>query len=127
MPAVALAVFACKACNRALGIMSADMIHQNIRNLRRIFFDNAHYGIDKRVRICEFDKIQDRVGKRIIHNGIKLFAEEIAPSFAVSKFCCGILPNLADNNCVAVFVLNSTAQIVEKNIGQLIGNIKPPA
>lgn len=43
------------------------------------------------------------------------------------KLCGGVLPNLAEQYAVGFFRLYRHAQIVYKAVGQLVGNVKPPA
>ena len=53
----AVIVRTCKPCNRSFGIVSAYMVHQNIKHLWRIVFDNAHNLVKKVSCIFEANKI----------------------------------------------------------------------
>ena len=127
LPVLTVCTFARKTSNCSFRIVRANMIHKSIEHTRRIIFNYCHNAVKKSVCTAVFDKTQNSIGKRIIHNRIKLISEQISPSFAVSEFICGILPHFTDNKSVFIFSLNGNSQIIKENIGQFICNIKAPA
>ena len=127
LPAFSPAIGACKPCYCTLSIVGSDMIHQDIKHLGWIILNYAHNTVRKTACMTIAHKINHRFGKRIIHYRVKLTAQQIPSSLAVSEFICGILPNLADNYSVFIFLLDSFSQIVKENIRELVSNVKSPA
>ena len=111
-----------------LGIMRAQKIHQGITNrfgIGRIQFCQT---VIKGARIPLFDKRENGVTQRIVHNAVKLFTSEITTALSISNFFRCILPHLAnDNSLPSRRALNGGTQKVEKIIRKFVRHVQSPA
>ena len=121
-----LAAFPDNTGYSSLGVVSAYVVHHNIKRLLRIIADYRHHTFHKILGNAVSCKIKHSVGKGIIHNAVKLLSEQKFSSLTVGKFICGILPNLAEQKSLRLRFFNRKPYLVKKDIRQFVGNVKPP-
>ena len=121
-----LAAFPDNTCYSSLGVVSTYVVHHNIKRLLRIIADYRHHAFHKVLGNAVSRKIKHSVGKRIVHNAVKLFSEQKFSPLTVREFVCGVLPNLAEQKSLGLRLFNRKPYLIEKNVGQFVGNVKPP-
>ena len=95
--ALVVAVFAAEAVYRALYVVGGYEVHQYIYRGLGVVLEYRHYRVDERARVAAPDVAEDSLAEGVVHHGIELVAEEIAPLHAVALLVGGVLPYLADD------------------------------
>ena len=119
--------FAAEHGQRALGIVRADVVHQDVEHLRRIVFDDRLDAVHHQRGVRTAEEAEDRVAERIVHHAVELPAHQVAAAHAVGRLVRGVLPDFAEHERVFVEAFYRAVQAVDKAVGQLIGHIEPPA
>ena len=58
---------------------------------------------------------------------MRLAPEEVAPTAAVGDLVAAVLPDLAEEDAVRLFLFHRRADVRDEVVGQLVGDIEPPA
>ena len=78
-------------------------------------------------RVLSLDEIEDSAAEHVVHDGIHLVAEQELAPCAVALLVARVLPDLADNERLGIFLLGGSAQVLHKLIRQLVGDVQSPA
>ena len=90
-------------------------------------FDYCHNGVDEVTRVTAFNVIEDSFAEGVVHDGIKLVAEKIAPFNSVAFLICSVLPHFTDNKFILAYSLYGFAEIIEELVREFIGNVETEA
>ena len=107
--------------------MRANMVHQAAEHLRGIIFHNGKDFLHHGGGVRAGQPAEHRAAERIVHHAVELAAQQVTPSLAVGGFVRRVFPDLAEHQSVRLFRFRGGAQAVEKTVGQLVGNVEPPA
>ena len=87
---------------RSLCVVSADMIHHNVKCGSGIILNYIHYPLREFLRCAEAGELNYGVGKGIVHNIVELFSEQKAPPLTVGNFIGCVLPDLTEQYGVGI-------------------------
>ena len=113
---------------RAGRIVCGQDIHDRAEHIRRIILSNGHDPLSQRLATVLAAHIaQDRLLPRVVHDGIELAAGEVPAADVVRDLVGGVLPDLADQDCLRIQLPQAPAQPLNEGVRQLIDHIQPEA
>ena len=113
---------------RAGRIVCGQDIHDRAEYIRRIILSNGHDPLSQRLAAVLAAHIaQDRLLPRVVHDGIELAAGEVPAADVVRDLVGGVLPDLADQDCLRIQLPQAPAQPLNEGVRQLIDHIQPEA
>ena len=89
-----------------LGVVRAERVHKNSEHGARIVFDYAHDLRHCVASVLAAAEVDDSAAENVVHNRVKLVTEQEFSSCAVAFLVAGVLPNLADDERLGVFLLD---------------------
>ena len=108
-------------------VVGGEKIHGAVKRARRIVFAKRFHGVFKIRRVAAAKIGQGGGAERIVHQRVRFAAEKVLAAPGVGDLVRAVLPDLADEQAVGAFFVHCGADRGDKFIGQLIGDVQPPA
>ena len=127
-PLVAAGVgFSTENCQYTLRVVSTENVHKAVQRGFRVIFADTLNGFAQ-----FFGSAVQQVGdyclpERIVHHAVEFRTLEIVPAAAIGNLAGGILPDFSDNQRFGIFTFYSSSQLAQEVLGQLVGDVEPPA
>ncbi len=110
-----------------LGVVGADVVHQQPQALGRVVLADALHRLGEVPRVAPQQEAQNGVPEGVVHHGVQLLAQQVPPAHAVGRLVGGVLPHLPQHQGIRALGLGRRGEVVQEGVGQLVGHVQPPA
>ena len=108
-------------------VVGAQNVQPAVEGGRGIVLPLLLHGVPERCRVAAADIVQHRAAQGIVHQAVGLPAQQIPPPAGIGDLVAAVLPHLAQQIAVGLFLLHDGADLLDEVVRQLVGHVQPPA
>lgn len=107
--------------------MGREEIHRAVERGRRIVFAQLLHAVAEVFRAAAEQIRHQRRAERVVHQAVRLAAQKVLAALGVGDLRRAVLPDLAEKISVGVLLVHRRADFGDKLVGELVGDVEPPA
>ena len=107
--------------------MGREEIHRAVERGRRIVFAQLLHAVAEVFRAAAEQIGHQRRAERVVHQAVRLAAQQVLAALGVGDLRRAVLPDLAEKISVGVLLVHRRADFGDELVGELVGDVEPPA
>ncbi len=107
--------------------MGREEIHRAVERGRRIVFAQLLHAVAEVFRAAAEQIGHQRRAERVVHQAVRLAAQQVLAALGVGDLRRAVLPDLAEKISVGALLVHRRANFGNELVGELVGDVEPPA
>ena len=108
-------------------VVGAQNVQTAVEGGRGVVLPLLLHGVPEVRRVAAPEIVQRRRPQGIVHQAVGLPTQQVLAAAGVGDLVAAVLPHLAQQKAVGLFLLHGGANFLNKVVWQLVGHVQPPA
>ena len=108
-------------------VVCAQKVHRAVKRGGWIIGPQRLHALPELCRVAAAQPPQQRRAERVVHQPVGLPAQQIPPPLGIGDLIAAVLPHLAQQVAIRLFILDGAADTGDEVAGQLIRHVQSPA